>query len=94
MKVYKKEIEDYCVENSLSIEKVFSSGMCYNDEYVSLQEPHQLRDGWENSMIGYPPDPVPNTLEIYLENGKLRFVQTELTYECLSDHHASKVAFA
>jgi hypothetical protein len=88
MKVYKKEIEEYCVENNLSIEKVFSSGMCYDEESVFIREPFVHKEGVEYT-IGYPPTVPASTLEIYLEDGKLRFVQTELTYEHLADRPAA-----
>jgi hypothetical protein len=88
MKVYKKEIEDYCVENDLSIDKVFSSAMSYNEEYVIIQH-YEYVEG-RNSYIDETPSPI--TLEIYLENGKLRFVQTPLTYEHLAA--APQMAFA
>jgi hypothetical protein len=89
MEVYRKEIEDYCVENNLSVDKVFSVGRCYDEESVLLREPFVLKEGWENSLIDDPPPPVPSTLEIYLENGKLRFEQTPLTYEHLSARAAA-----
>jgi hypothetical protein len=80
LKVYKKEIEDYCIENNLSIDKVFSSAMSYNEEYVIIQH-YEYVEG----RISYIDEvPLPSTLEIYLENGKLRFVQTPLTYKHLS----------
>jgi hypothetical protein len=96
MDVYKKEIEDYCVENNLSVDKVFSVGRCYDEESVLLREPYVQKEGWENSLIDDPPIPVPSTLEIYLENGKLRFVQTEHTYEHLAADRAPvpQMAFA
>jgi hypothetical protein len=83
MEAYKKEIEDYCVENNLSIEKVFSSVGCYNEESVLVQPPFVPEEGVEY-MIDYPPTPLPSTLEIYLENGRLRFVQTDITYTYLA----------
>jgi hypothetical protein len=83
MKAYKKEIEDYCVENNLSIDKVFSSGMSYDEESVFLQPDIEPEEG-KTYMIDGPPTPAPIALEIYLENGKLRFVQTDITYEYLA----------
>jgi hypothetical protein len=94
MEVYKKEIENYCVKSNLSVDKVFSADICYNEEYVLLQEPYVPKEGWENSVIDGPPTPVPNTLEIYLENGKLRFVQTPLTYKHLSADHIPQTPYA
>jgi hypothetical protein len=82
MEVYKKEIEDYCVENSLSIDKVFSSAMSYNEEYVILQH-HKFIEG---KIYYIDETPSPSTLEIYLEHGKLRFVQTEHTHELRDDY--------
>jgi tRNA(Ile)-lysidine synthase TilS/MesJ len=85
MKVYKKEIEDYCVENNLSIDKVFSSGMCYDEKSVLIREPFVPEEG-VMYMIDYPSTTPASTLEIYLENGKLRFVQTDITRKYLADH--------
>jgi tRNA(Ile)-lysidine synthase TilS/MesJ len=91
MNIYKKEIEDYCVENNLSVNKVFSSGMCYDEESVLIREPFVEEEGVEY-MIDYPSTSPASTLEIYLENGKLRFVQTEHTYKHLAA--APQTAFA
>jgi hypothetical protein len=95
MKAYKKEIENYCIENNLSIDKVFSTGMSYDEESVLLQPDTEPEEGVVY-MIDYPSTPSPIALEIYLENGKLRFVQTPLTYEYLSADRASarELAFA
>jgi tRNA(Ile)-lysidine synthase TilS/MesJ len=81
MKVYKKEIEDYCVENNLSTNKVFASAMYYNEKYVILQRYEYV----EGRLCYIDETPLPHTLEIYLENGKLRFVQTEHTHELRAD---------
>jgi hypothetical protein len=95
MEVYKKEIENYCEENNLSINKVFSSGKSYNGEYVILQPDIEPEDG-KIYRIDDPPIPAPSSLEIYLENGKLRFMQTPITYEHLSADRATapQMAFA
>jgi len=84
MKSRKREIESYCRANGLSVEKVFSASRAYCEEWEILQYIDQtLNDG-----EGLRKDcavPAPIMLEIHLENGKLRFVQTEHTYRLLAD---------
>ena len=78
---FKPEIEKYCQGNSLSVSKVFSSAHCGNKEWVVLQH---VGLNSERAKLGLLDDvPAPITLEIYLENGKLRFVQTDITHKYL-----------
>jgi hypothetical protein len=83
---YRTEIEEYCERNMLSVNKIYNASGCCNDEdeYVWITSDwHQ--DELENfPMLYYLPSPV--LLEIYLENGKLRFVQTEYTYALAADN--------
>jgi hypothetical protein len=93
---YKDEIEKYCAENGLSVTKVFSAGRSYNNEkeHVFLQQFGLRKTNGMGLMGGNHPAPV--TLMIFLENGKLRFVQTEHTYEHLAADRAPvpQMAFA
>jgi len=76
---YKKEIEEYCVENNLSTEKVFHSPRSYNNESLIFQ--HFDPEKGKLGLLDETPAAV--TLAIYLENGKLRFEQTEHTHKYL-----------
>jgi len=73
---YKAEIEKYCAENNLSADKLFSSyfSASRNDLFVLGEgDPERGKLGLADNV------PLPIALEIYLENGKLRFEQTEHT---------------
>jgi len=76
---YKKEIEEYCAENNLSIEKVFHSPRCYDHESLIFQ--HVDHEKGKLGLLDETPAAV--TLAIFLENGKLRFEQTEHTRKYL-----------
>jgi hypothetical protein len=82
---YKCEIEKYCERNMLSVNKIYNTGACWNNE-----DGHVLITGdWypDRGYLGLLDDlPAPVLLEIYLENGKLRFVQTEHTYALFADN--------
>jgi len=77
---HRAEVEQYCAENNLSSEKFFTSP-CSCDK-TSL---YVLGDGDpERAKLGLMDNiPLPIALEIYLENGKLRFEQTEHTRKYL-----------
>jgi hypothetical protein len=78
---YKKEIEAYCAENNLLANKVFRSACSFNDTRVVLQYPEF---NTTESAKGLADDvPAKVTLLIFLENGKLRFEQTEHTRKFL-----------
>jgi len=78
---YKNEIEKYCAENNISAEEVFRSACSYNDTIVVLQYPEF---NTAKSAKGLADDiPAKVTLRIFLENGKLRFEQTEYTRKYL-----------
>ena len=78
-------IKKYCVENGLSFDKLRASPYCYGkfdgvDDLIFL---------YDDPTKGDPPwilddTPSPALLEIYLENGNLRFVQTDITHKYLA----------
>ena len=77
---YKAEIKKYFAENGLSYDKLLESPCCYDDsELIILYH--------DPKKVGLPlildETPMPATLEIYLENGNLRFVQTDITHKYL-----------
>jgi hypothetical protein len=81
---YKLEIEEYCKRNMLSVDKIYHSSICSNDVEGRLWimgegDPSRGYLGMLDTV------PLPTTLEIYLESGKLRFVQTEHTHELRAD---------
>jgi len=92
---YWSEIEKYCEDNALYANKIFASGMSmsWNDRagrvfILGPGDPERAKLGMADEV------PLPIALAIYLENGKLRFEQTEHTY-VLRDHEpAKKMAFA
>jgi len=88
MKSHKKEIQNYCGANGLSVEKVFSASRCWHKDWEVLQHYDPVLG--EKGLLDETPMPV--MLEIYIENGKLHFKQTEHTYRLLADEPAA-VAF-
>jgi hypothetical protein len=91
---YKPEIEKYCERNMLSAYKVYHSSFgCNNvEKYVRIYgegDPSKAHLGLLDNV------PLPILLEIYLKNGKLRFVQTEHTHELRADRApVPQMAFA
>jgi len=86
LKSHKKEVEDYCWANGLSVEKVFSASRCYcKDEEILQYCDFAAHTGGEGLSGGGCAIPAPAMLEIYLEDGKLRFVQTEHTYRLMDE---------
>jgi len=80
-KEHKDEIRKYCKENSLSFDRLCKSPCGFNNEVLFIQR--NERDP-ERAKLGMMDDiPTPTVLEIYLENGKLRFVQTDITRKYL-----------
>jgi len=82
IKNYRHEIEKYCEDNALSASMVFDSWISYNNEagrvfILGEGDPERGHLGLKDNV------PLPVALEIYLENGKLRFEQTEHTRKCL-----------
>ena len=81
VKTYRNDIVRYCHKNNLSADKVLSSGTTETDKWVFLQhyDPNS-----ERAKLGLLDDePAPITLKIYLEDGKLRFEQTDITHKYL-----------
>ncbi|GBU20249.1 hypothetical protein R80B4_00125 [Fibrobacteres bacterium R8-0-B4] len=91
-KEHKDEIREYCVKNSLCFDKLCDSVWSYDDEELNI-----LRSEADNerAKLGLMDDvPLPSTLEIYLENGKLRFVQTDITRKYLGVEDETKLRVA
>jgi hypothetical protein len=92
-KIFKEredEIRNYCVENNLSFDKLCESPWCYDNEELIIQrserDPERAKLGLMDNI------PTPSTLEIYLENGKLRFEQTDITRKYLGADDLCAVA--
>jgi hypothetical protein len=81
---YKPEIEEYCKRNMLSVYQIYHSSFSGNNEegrvfILGEGDPSRAHLGMLDDV------PLPVLLEIYLENGKLRFVQTEHTHALIDD---------
>jgi len=87
-KEHKKAIREYCVVNNLDFNAVCESPWCYDNESLIVQcnepDPEREKLGLADNI------PTPSTLEIYFENGKLRFVQTAITHKYLGVRKESK----
>ena len=79
-KEYRGEIEAYCIKNRLSFDKLRTSCCSYNNKNLVFLYADPEDDGkpWILDET-----PMPALLEIYLENGNLRFVQTDITHKYL-----------
>ncbi|GBU20367.1 hypothetical protein R80B4_00244 [Fibrobacteres bacterium R8-0-B4] len=92
IKHHKAEVERYCIENNLSPEKFFNSaGSCDKTSLFILgkgDDPKRAKLGLADNV------PLPVALEIYLENGKLRFEQTEHTRKYLGVEDEAKLRVA
>jgi hypothetical protein len=88
---YRAEIEAYCERNMLSVDKIYNtSGNFNNEEGRAFITGYWHQEEIEKfPMLYYLPSPL--LLEIYLENGKLRFVQTEYTYALVADNALTPV---
>jgi hypothetical protein len=77
---HKVEVEQYCTENRLSSEKFFTSP-CSCDKtslfVLGRGDPERAKLGLADNI------PLPVALKIFLENGELRFEQTEHTRKYL-----------
>jgi hypothetical protein len=75
------EVEQYCADNNLSSEKLFSSSCSCDKKSVFITgkwgDPDREKLGLKDNI------PSPVLLKIFLENGKLRFEQTEHTQKYL-----------
>jgi hypothetical protein len=87
---HKKEIREYCAENNLSFDELCASPWCYDNEELIIQrnerDPERAKLGLADNI------PTPSTLEIYLEDGKLRFEQTDITRKYLGVEEERDVA--
>jgi hypothetical protein len=80
IKKHKDEIEKYCITNNISTDTVFSSSVSEDDESVFILAPINP----ERAKLGLADNtPSTITLKIFLENGTLRFEQTEYTHKYL-----------
>jgi hypothetical protein len=74
-------IRQYCEKNDLSYNTLITSILSWDDKEVfvfdSTSDPERERRGLADNI------PMTIVLEIYLENGKLRFEQTEHTHKYL-----------
>jgi len=88
------EIENYCLDNNLSLTKIKDMVVTYNNEagwVLFLYNSHDT----DRAKLGLKDDkPMPVALRIFLENGKLRFVQTEHTRKYLGVAAPLKAAVA
>ncbi len=73
------EIRRYCKENGLAVDKVLSASGTETDEWVFLQH----FDPEEGALGLLDETPADIILKIFLENGELRFEQTEHTRKYL-----------
>jgi hypothetical protein len=95
---HKDEIRGYCFKSNLSFDKLCESPWCYNNKRLVIQksepDPERAKLGLADNI------PTPSTLEIYLEDGKLRFEQTDITRKYLGAEeghdvvHVPRVAVA
>lgn len=94
-KIFKQhtdEIMDYCFKNSLSFDKLRKSPCCYDNEALIILETEEYP---ERAKLGLADNiPLRSSLEIYLENGKLRFVQTDITRKYLGVEDETKLRVA
>ena len=85
LKEYKGAIKNYCVDNGMSFDKLWTYTYCYGkvngkDNLIFLyDDPEDDGLPWIHDET-----PMPALLEIYLENGNLRFVQTDITHKYLA----------
>jgi hypothetical protein len=86
----KDKIEEYCNQNNLSFIKLCTSPCCFDNEELFILETESYP---EREALGLKDNiPLRVTLEIYLENGKLRFEQTDITRKYLGAEELCAVA--
>jgi len=81
-KLYKEDILKYCERNALSAREIFQSPRCGNNTWVAVTYFDQTIP--YNGVID-DSKPSDVMLDITLEDGKLRFKQTEHTYRLLAE---------
>jgi hypothetical protein len=87
---HQREVEIYCAEHNLSADEVFRSACSYNREQAFLQHVDHAKGA--KGLLDETPAEV--TLMVFLENGKLRFQQTEHTYRLYEPEPAVVSALA
>jgi hypothetical protein len=97
-RTYKDEIKAYCAKNDLSFNKLCESPCQYDNEVLFILETESYP---EREKLGLADNiPMRISLGIYLEDGKLRFEQTDITRKYLGveeEHdvvHTPRVAVA
>jgi hypothetical protein len=81
IKNYETEIRQYCAKNKLSYEKIISASLSWGEEDVFVL--HNDKDPAKERLGLADKSQMPVILEVYVENGKLRFEQTEHTHKYL-----------
>lgn len=76
---HKLEIEKYCENNNLSFEKACQMGQCCGKNDLWLQ--YVDKEKGKNGLLDETPAPI--VLIIYVDNGNVRFEQTEHTKKYL-----------
>jgi allophanate hydrolase subunit 1 len=89
-KDHQREVEICCAENNLSAGEIFCSACSYNREQAFLQHVDHAKGA--KGLLDETPAEV--TLMVFLENGKLRFQQTEHTYRLYEREPVAKAATA
>ncbi|MEE1171488.1 MAG: hypothetical protein U0K87_03950 [Ruminococcus sp.] len=76
---YEKEIEQYCLENSLDFEKAKRMPQCWgkNDIWLQYHDPQKGKNGLKDET------PAPIVLIITINNGRVEFEKTEFTEKYL-----------
>lgn len=81
LKNYENEIRRFCAVNGLSYDKIITSTLSWSEDNVFVL--HNSHDP-EREALGLNDNiKMPIALEIYLEDGKLRFEQTDITRKYL-----------
>jgi hypothetical protein len=97
-RTYKDEIKAYCAKNNLSFDKLCESPCSFNNKVLLILETESYP---EREKLGLADNiPMRISLGIYLEDGKLRFEQTDITRKYLGAEeghvvvHTPRVAVA
>ena len=77
--MYIKEIQNYCIANSLDFEKAKNMSQCWgkNDVWLQYHDPKKGKSGLMDET------PAPIVLKIIVNNGSVEFEQTEYTMKYL-----------
>lgn len=76
---YEREIENYYIENSLDFEKAKRLPQCWgkNDIWLQYHDPEKGKNGLLDET------PAPIVLKIFVDDGSVKFEQTEYTEKYL-----------